>query len=111
MTLEKPLRSGEPTAHRRHQRGVQKQMHRDANRCTCRRDSVAGLRRQRVGALPRLDGHVEMAGRVRDLAEQPQIARIRKAVRVGLQQQVVGLLPMFPRGRIARALDAHRRPL
>ena len=110
LTLEKPFCSAEPAAHRRHQRGVQQQVHRDANRCTCRRDSVAGLRRQRVRALPRLDGHVEMAGRVRDLAEQPQIARICKAVRVGLHQQVVGLLPTSPRRRLSRALDAHRTP-
>ena len=49
-----------------------------------------------------------MAGRVGDLAEQPQLARIGKAVRVGLQEQVVGLLPAAPRGRRSRELDAHR---
>ena len=43
LTLEKPFCSAEPAAHRRHQRGVQEQVHRDANRCTCCRDSVAGL--------------------------------------------------------------------
>jgi hypothetical protein len=86
-------------------------MHRDANRCTCRRDSVAGRCRQRVRALPRLDGHVEMAGRVSDLAEQSQVARICEAVRVGLHEQVIGLLPTASRCRIARALDAHRTPL
>jgi hypothetical protein len=42
LTLEKAFRPGEPAAHRRHQRGVQQQMHRDANRCARRPDSVAG---------------------------------------------------------------------
>ena len=37
------------------------------------------LRRPRVRALPRVDRDVEMPRRVRDLAEQPQIARICKA--------------------------------
>ena len=74
LTLEQAFRPGEPAAHRRHQRGVQEQVHRDANRCARRRDRVAGLYAQRVRALPRLDGHVEMAGRVGDLAEQRQIA-------------------------------------
>ena len=110
LTLEQAFRPGEPAAHRRHQRGVQEQVHRDANRCTCRRDRVAGLYAQRVRALPRLDGHVEMAGRVGDLAEQRQIARTREAVRVGLHEEVVGLLPISPRCRLSRALDAHRTP-
>jgi hypothetical protein len=110
LTLEQPFCSAEPAAHRRHERGVQEQVHRHANRCTCRRGSVAGLCRQRVRALPRLDGHVEMAGGVSDLAEQLQIARICKAVRVGLHQQVVGLLPTSARRRLSRALDAHCTP-
>ena len=110
LTLEKAFRSGEPAAHRRHQRGVQEQVHRDANRCACRRDRVAGLYAQRVRTLPRLDRHVEMAGRVGDLAEQRQIRPICEAVRVGLHQDVVGLLPISPRCRLSRALDAHRTP-
>ena len=110
LTLEQAFRSAEPAAHRRHQRGVQEQVHRDANRCTCRGDRVAGLHAQRVRALPRLDRHVEMAGRVSDLAEQRQIGRTCEAVRVGLHEEVVGLRPISPRCRLARALDAHRTP-
>ena len=45
------------------------QVHRDANGRACRRDRVAGLQARRVCAFPRLDGHVEMAGGVGDLAE------------------------------------------
>ena len=68
-TFEKPLRSRQPAAHRCHQGSVEEQVHRDANGCTCGRDLVTGLHARRVGALPRLDGHIEMAGRVGDLAE------------------------------------------
>ncbi len=108
LTLEQLFRPGEPAAHRRHQRGVQQQVHRDSNRCACRRDNVAGLHRQRVRALPRLDGHVEMAGRVSDLAEQRQIGRTQEPLRVGLHQEPVALVPISARRRLARALDAHR---
>jgi hypothetical protein len=44
-------------------------MHGDANRRTRGRDMVTGLRARGVGALPRLDGHIEMAGRVGDFAK------------------------------------------
>ena len=69
LTFEQPLRSCQPAAHRRHEGGVEEQVHRDANGCTRRRDLVTGLHARGVGALPRLDGHIEMAGRVGDLAE------------------------------------------
>jgi hypothetical protein len=110
LTLQQAFRSAEPAAHRRHQRGVQEQVHRDTNRCTCRRDRVAGPHALRVRALPSLDRHVEMAGRVSDLAEQRQIARTCDAVRVGLHEDVVGRLPFSLRCRLARALDAHPTP-
>ena len=67
LSLEQVLGPGQPASHPRHQRGVQEQMHRDADGCARRRDRVAGFDAERVRALPRLDGHVEMAGRVRDL--------------------------------------------
>ena len=68
-TFEKPLRSCQPAAHRCHEGGVEEQVHRDANGRACGRDLVTGLHARGVGALPRLDGHIEMAGRVGDLAE------------------------------------------
>ena len=46
-----------------------------------------------------------MAGRVGDLAENRQIGRTREAVRVGLHEQVEGLLPISPRCRLMCALD------
>jgi hypothetical protein len=107
LTLEQAFRPGEPAAHRRHQRGVQEQMHRDAHRCPGRRYRVAGLYGQRMRALPRLDRHVKMAGRVSDLAEQRQIGRTCEPVRVGLHENAIGLLPISPRRRITRARDAH----
>ena len=110
LTLEQAFRAGQPAAHRRHQRGVQEQVHRDANRCARRRDRVAGLYAQPVRTLPGLDRHVEMAGRVGDLAEQRQIRSICEAARVDLHQDVVGLLPIALRRRLPRALNAHRTP-
>jgi sugar/nucleoside kinase (ribokinase family) len=63
-----------------------------------------------VRALQRLDRHVEMAGCVGDRPEQRQVTRFWKAVRVGLHQQLVGLLPTSPRRCLACALDAHGTP-
>ena len=71
LTVQEPLGSCQPAPHRRHQRGIEEQVHRHANRRTCRRVLVAGLHAQRVSALPRLDGHVEMPRRVGDLAKDP----------------------------------------
>ena len=110
LTLEQVFRPGEPAAYRCHQGGVQEQVHGDANRCACRCDDVAGLDRQRVHALPRLDGHLKMACRVRDLAEQRQIGRTQGPFRVGLHEELVALGPISARCRLARALDAHRTP-
>ena len=102
LTLEQVFRPGEPAAHGCHQGGVQEQVHRDANRCTCRRDNVASLYRQRVRALPRLDGHLEMAGRVSDLAEQRQIGRTQEPLRVRLHQERVAP-SQSPRAAASRA--------
>ena len=41
----------------------------DANGGACCRELVTRSHARHVGALPRLDGHIEMAGRVGDLAE------------------------------------------
>jgi len=69
LTLEEPLRSSQPAAHWCHEGGIEKQVHRDANCRPCCRDVVAGLHGSRVSALPRLYGHIEIAGRVGDLAK------------------------------------------
>ena len=70
QTFKKPLRSCQPATHRCHQGSVEKQVHRDPNTRTCGRDLVTALQIPGVGTLPRLYGHIEMAGRVRDLTEQ-----------------------------------------
>ena len=69
-TFKKLLRSCQPAAHRCHQCSVKEQVHRDANARTCGPDLVTGLQVPGMGTLPRLDGHIEMAGRVGDLTEQ-----------------------------------------
>jgi hypothetical protein len=108
--VEQPLGSRQPAAHRRHQRGVQEEVHRDANGSAGRPDRVAGLDAQRVGALPRLDRHVEVAGRVGDLGEQWQLGRTCKALRVRLHEKLVGHVPVASRGRFPRRREAHRAP-
>jgi hypothetical protein len=67
--VEKPLRSCEPGAHRRHEGGIEKQVHRHAHRRPSCRDLVAGLHARRMSALPRLNGHIKVAGRVGHLAK------------------------------------------
>jgi hypothetical protein len=52
-----------------YERSIEEQVHSHANRRPCCRFGVAGLHAQRVSALPRVDGHVEMPRRVGDLAE------------------------------------------
>ena len=110
LTLEQPLGSCQPAAHRCHQGGIEEQVHRDANRRPRCRVLVASIHAQRVSALPRLDGHIEMARRVGDLAEQRQIGRTCETVHVGLHQDVVGLLPIAARRRFSRVPEAHRPP-
>ena len=80
LTVEKPLRSCQPAAHRCHEGGVEEQVHRDANGGSARRDLVTGLQARGVGSLPRLDGHIEMARRVGDLS-RARAARSGSAVR------------------------------
>ncbi len=116
-TFEKPLRSCHPAAHGCHEGGVEQQVHRDANGRACCRDLVTCLHACGVGALPRLDGHIEMAGRVGDLAEHRQIGGAEEAVPVRLHEQLEGPLPVSPGGRVTCSLDeaktsatAHRTP-
>ena len=92
-------------------------MHRHANRRPCCRIGVAGLHAQRVRALPRFDGHVEMPRRVSDLGEDREIGRTREAVRVRLREEFEGRLPIASRCRITCALEdgltdsvGHRTP-
>jgi hypothetical protein len=68
-SFQKPLRSCQPAAHRCHQRGVEQQVHRHPDGRTRCRDLVTGLHECGVGARPGLDGHLELAGRIGDLAK------------------------------------------
>src|SRR4029450_12946071 len=80
-------------------------MHRDADGRTGCRDLVTGLHEPRVGALPGLDGHIELAGRISDLAKHRQICGGQEAVGVRLHEQVEGLPPVAQGGRVTCALD------
>jgi 4-oxalocrotonate tautomerase len=116
-TFEKPLRSLQPAAHRCHESGVEQYVHRDAHGCACCRDVVTCLHACRVGALPRLDGRIEMTGRVGDLAKHRKIGGGKETVPVRLHEEVECLLPVLPGCRVTCALDeaktsavAHRTP-
>jgi hypothetical protein len=61
-----------------------------------------------VGALPRLDGHIEVAGRIGDLTKHRQIGRRQAAVRVRLHEQVECLLPVALRCSVTGAFDQAR---
>ena len=58
-----------------------------------------------MGAFPRIDGHIEITGHVGDLAEQREIRGSQDTGRVGLDEEVEGLLPVPTRGRGTGALD------
>ena len=72
-TFEEPLGPSQPATHRRHQRRVEQQVHRQTNRRTGSGDLITSLDAGGVGAFPRLDRHLEMTGRVRDLTKHRQI--------------------------------------
>ena len=73
VPLEQALRPLHPAADRRHQRGVHQQVQGDPARRASRRERVTGTHRLGVRAFPRLDGHLEMAGGVGGLGQQPEI--------------------------------------
>ena len=115
--FEQSLRPCQPAAHRRHQRRVEEQVHRQTDGRTRGRDLITGLHAGGVGAFPCLDGHIEMAGRVGDVTEQRQIGRGQNVGGVRLHEQVEGLLPVTLGCCVACALDdasssalAHRTP-
>ena len=102
--IEEPLCPRQPAPHRRHEGGIEEQVHRDANRRPRCRVGVAGLHAQRVRPLPGLDGHVEMPRRVRDLAEDREIGGAREAVCVRLREGS-NAAPIAPRRCITCAPD------
>ena len=92
-------------------------MHRDTNGRACGSDRITALHARGVDTLPRLDGHIEMPGRVGDLAEQRQIGRGQEAVRVSLLEELERLLPIASGCCVTSAIDdakssaiAHRTP-
>jgi hypothetical protein len=93
LTFEKTFCSCQPAPHRCHQGRIEEQVHRDPNGGTCGRRRLTGLYVSRMGALPRLDRRVEVAGRVRDLAKHRQISGRQGAVRVGTHEEVERLVP------------------
>jgi len=63
-----------------------------------------------VDALPRIDGDVEVAGGVGDLAEHRQVGGTQQTAGVGVRidEQREGLRPAATGGRLTSALDEAR---
>ena len=70
LPVEQLLRACQPAAHRGHESGVEKQVHRDSNRRRGCRGMIARLYAGRVSTLPRLNRHIEVSGRVGHLPEK-----------------------------------------
>ena len=105
LSFEQPLRPREPAADRRHQGGVEQQVHRNPDGRPGRRHTVAALGLRGVRALPGVDRHVQPSGCVGDLAQPCQFGRPRETVRIRLHEAVASLLPVAPVRRLSRALD------
>ena len=108
LAVEQSLGACQPPPHGCHEGGVEEQMHRQANGRTCRRNLLPGLRARGIGALPRLDGHIEMTGGVGDLSQNRQIGGADQAVGVRAHEEVEGLLPFPCRCRVSSTLDGGR---
>ena len=108
VPLEQTLRPLHPAADRRHQRGVHQQVQGNPARRASRGERVTGTHRLRVRAFPRLDGHLEMAGRVGGLGQQPEIVDRQEGLLVGSDEQVVGPRPVTGGGRLASLLRPAR---
>src|SRR5688572_14643287 len=77
----------------------------NANRTPCRHESVARPQPLCVDTLPRIDRHVNMAGRVRTVSEQGEVRPIQELARIRFDEQLVGLLPVTARGGVTRAFQ------
>ena len=108
LALQQPLRSGQPTAHGRHEGCVEQQVHRDAHRRPSRRDRIPGRHPCGVGAFPRIDRDAEVAGSVSDLAEHRQVGWTEETAGVRFGEQREGLRPAAEGGRLTSATDEAR---
>ena len=79
-------------------------MHSHANRGASGGDLVSDLHACRVGAFPCLEGHIEVAGRIGDLAEECKVGRTQGAASIRLHQELKCRFPVPARCRVARAL-------
>ena len=104
-TVEQALRPCQPAAHRGHERGVEQQVHRHANRRTGRVHLLSRLYACRIRAFPCFHRHIEVAGGIGNLAQERQVGTVEKAGRVRLHQELERAVPLSPRRRIPGALS------
>src|SRR5688572_19652730 len=80
-------------------------MQSDADRTPCRHESVARPQPLGVDTLPRIDRHVEMAGRIRTVGVQGKARPIEELARIRFDEELVGVLPVAARGRVTRVFQ------
>ncbi len=90
-------------------------MHGDANGRACGSEMVTGSHALCVGALPGLDGHIEMTRRISDLRDERQIRGEQKSGFLGFAEKVMGPGPVSPQCGVTSAfhqvsLIAHHPP-
>ena len=112
VTVQQALGARQPSPDRRHERGVEQQVHGDPGRRARRRHDVAGAHVFAVGPLPDLDGHIQMARGVGHVSENGEVGWTQESTRVRIHQEVVGLVPGAPRrggtGALQRCRIGHR---
>ena len=117
FTVEELLGSGQPAPHRRHEGGVEEQVHGHPHRGARRGERLARGAQLGVGPLPGVDGHVEVPRPVRGVGKHRQIGHAQLTMSVGLLKQIERDLPLAPLGggvgpdqRAVGGGVAHRTP-
>jgi hypothetical protein len=115
--IEELLGATQPPTHRRHQGGIEQQMHRQSHRGAGRGDGLAGDYQSCVGPLPGFDRHIEVPRAVGGVGKQRQIGIAELAARVCVLEQVECRRPVANRCGGMRTLEsparcalAHRAP-
>ena len=108
--VEELLGSAQPATHRCHQRSVEQQVHRQAHRGARRGGGLTGGHQPCVGALPGLDGHIEVPRTVGGVGQHRQIRKTDLAARLRRLEQVERRRPVAAATR-PRAHGRGRLPL
>src|SRR5215203_2792473 len=79
-----------------HESCVEEQVHGDMDRRPCCREMITRTDAPCVCPFPRADRYIETTHRVRDTGEKGEVRSIQGRIRVRVEKQVEGLLPLAP---------------